>query len=189
MEKSRDALRTISEVAAWLGVPTHVLRFWESRFSQIRPIKRAGGRRYYRPNDRALLGGIKKLLHDDGLTIRGVQTILREQGVSAVAALAPASEASAGEAEPTVASAELKESAESQLATDHESLPDVSADERVSGSEESQNPPEPAEALPKTSEDEDTESEAEDGDSKLDSLQGLHDRLVALRERMDTADD
>ncbi len=71
MEKSRDAFRTISEVADWLGTPTHVLRFWESRFSQVKPVKRAGGRRYYRPADMELLGGIKKLLHDDGLTIRG----------------------------------------------------------------------------------------------------------------------
>jgi DNA-binding transcriptional MerR regulator len=74
-------------VADWLGTPTHVLRFWESRFSQVKPVKRAGGRRYYRPADMELLGGIKKLLHDDGLTIRGVQKILREEGVKHVAAL------------------------------------------------------------------------------------------------------
>ncbi|PID36254.1 MAG: MerR family transcriptional regulator [Rhodobacterales bacterium] len=86
--KSPDAFRTISEVADWLGVPTHVLRFWESRFTQVKPVKRAGGRRYYRPADMALLGGIRKLLHDDGMTIRGVQKILREQGVAHVAALA-----------------------------------------------------------------------------------------------------
>ncbi|MEL7115859.1 MAG: MerR family transcriptional regulator, partial [Pseudomonadota bacterium] len=89
MEKSPDAFRTISEVADWLGTPTHVLRFWESRFSQVKPVKRAGGRRYYRPADMALLGGIKKLLHDDGLTIRGVQKILREQGVKHVTAMSP----------------------------------------------------------------------------------------------------
>jgi resuscitation-promoting factor RpfA len=81
MEKSPDAFRTISEVADWLGVPTHVLRFWESRFPQVKPVKRAGGRRYYRPADMMLLGGIKRLLHDDGLTIRGVQKMLREEGV------------------------------------------------------------------------------------------------------------
>lgn len=89
MEKSRDAFRTISEVADWLGTPTHVLRFWESRFSQVKPVKRAGGRRYYRPADMELLGGIKRLLHDDGLTIRGVQKILREEGVKHVIALSP----------------------------------------------------------------------------------------------------
>ncbi len=87
MSKSPDAFRTISEVADWLGVQAHVLRFWESRFSQIKPVKRAGGRRYYRPNDMLLLGGIKKLLHEDGITIKGVQRILREQGVAHVAAL------------------------------------------------------------------------------------------------------
>ena len=87
MDKSPDAFRTISEVSDWLETPAHVLRFWESRFPQIRPVKRAGGRRYYRPADVALLGGIKKLLHDEGLTIRGVQKMLREQGVRHVACL------------------------------------------------------------------------------------------------------
>ena len=80
MEKSRDAFRTISEVAGWLDVPTHVLRFWESRFSQIKPVKRAGGRRYYRPDDVDLLRGIKTLLYEEGYTIRGVQRLLKEQG-------------------------------------------------------------------------------------------------------------
>lgn len=84
MAKSPDAFRTISEVADWLGIQAHVLRFWESKFTQIKPIKRAGGRRYYRPVDMLLLGGIKKLLHEDGLTIKGVQKILREQGMSHV---------------------------------------------------------------------------------------------------------
>ena len=88
--KSPDAFRTISEVADWLGVPTHVLRFWESRFSQVKPVKRAGGRRYYRPADMALLGGIRKLLHEDGMTIRGVQKLLREEGVKHVSDLSPA---------------------------------------------------------------------------------------------------
>jgi DNA-binding transcriptional MerR regulator len=89
MEKSADAFRTISEVSELLQTPAHVLRFWESRFTQVKPVKRAGGRRYYRPTDLALLGGIKRLLHDDGMTIRGVQKVLREQGVRHVAALSP----------------------------------------------------------------------------------------------------
>ncbi|KIN64838.1 Transcriptional regulator, MerR family [Sulfitobacter noctilucicola] len=89
MSKSPDAFRTISEVADWLGIQAHVLRFWESKFTQVRPIKRAGGRRYYRPSDMQLLGGIKQLLHEDGLTIKGVQKILREEGMSHVAALSP----------------------------------------------------------------------------------------------------
>jgi DNA-binding transcriptional MerR regulator len=89
MDKSPDAFRTISEVADWLGVQAHVLRFWESKFAQVKPVKRAGGRRYYRPGDMLLLGGIKRLLHDDGLTIKGVQKTLREQGVAHVSDLSP----------------------------------------------------------------------------------------------------
>lgn len=87
MAKSADAFRTISEVAEWLETPAHVLRFWESKFSQVKPVKRAGGRRYYRPADMMLLGGIKKLLHDDGMTIKGVQKILREQGIKHISQL------------------------------------------------------------------------------------------------------
>lgn len=89
MTKSPDAFRTISEVADWLGIQAHVLRFWESKFSQVKPVKRAGGRRYYRPSDMQLLGGIKQLLYEDGLTIKGVQKILREQGVNHVTAMSP----------------------------------------------------------------------------------------------------
>jgi DNA-binding transcriptional MerR regulator len=90
MAKSADAFRTISEVADWLGVQTHVLRFWESKFTQVKPVKRAGGRRYYRPADMQILGGIQKLLYEDGLTIKGVQKILREKGMAHVSALSPA---------------------------------------------------------------------------------------------------
>src|ERR1700749_4401855 len=79
--KSADAFRTISEVAADLEVPQHVLRFWEGRFTQIRPVKRAGGRRYYRPEDVDLLRGIRTLLYGDGYTIKGAQKILRDRGV------------------------------------------------------------------------------------------------------------
>jgi DNA-binding transcriptional MerR regulator len=89
MAKSADAFRTISEVADWLGVQTHVLRFWESKFTQVKPVKRAGGRRYYRPADMQILGGIQKLLYEDGLTIKGVQKILREKGMAHVSALSP----------------------------------------------------------------------------------------------------
>jgi DNA-binding transcriptional MerR regulator len=85
--KSPEAFRTISEVADWLDRPAHVLRFWESKFNQVKPVKRAGGRRYYRPEDMLLLGGIKKLLHDDGMTIKGAQKVLREQGVRYVSGL------------------------------------------------------------------------------------------------------
>ena len=90
MSKSRDAFRTISEVSDLLDTPAHVLRFWESKFTQVKPVKRAGGRRYYRPADVALLAGIKKLLHDDGMTIKGAQKLLREQGVKHVLAIGSA---------------------------------------------------------------------------------------------------
>src|ERR671927_1163386 len=80
VEKSPSAFRTISEVAQELDVPQHVLRFWESRFREIKPMKRGGGRRYYRPNDLDLLRGVRHLLYGEGYTIRGVQRLLREQG-------------------------------------------------------------------------------------------------------------
>ena len=80
MSKSPDAFRTISEVAEELDLPQHVLRFWETRFSQIKPLKRGGGRRYYRPEDVDLLKGIRRLLYEEGYTIRGLQRILKEQG-------------------------------------------------------------------------------------------------------------
>jgi DNA-binding transcriptional MerR regulator len=90
MKKAPDAFRTISEVSEWLETPAHVLRFWESKFSQIKPVKRAGGRRYYRPDDMRLLGGIKQMLHIDGLTIKGAQKVLREKGIKHVVGLSPA---------------------------------------------------------------------------------------------------
>ncbi|WP_019222006.1 MerR family transcriptional regulator [Bartonella senegalensis] len=86
MDKSSDAFRTISEVAELLELPQHVLRFWETRFKQIKPMKRGGGRRYYRPIDVDLLNGIKQLLYDQGYTIKGVQRLLKENGVAFVTA-------------------------------------------------------------------------------------------------------
>jgi len=83
--KSANAFRTISEVADELDVPQHVLRFWESKFTQIKPLKRAGGRRHYRPDDVDLLRGIRSLLYGDGYTIKGVQKVLKDQGARAVA--------------------------------------------------------------------------------------------------------
>jgi DNA-binding transcriptional MerR regulator len=84
LNKAPDAFRTISEVADDLDLPQHVLRFWESRFPQIKPMKRGGGRRYYRPEDIDLLRGIRHLLYGEGYTIRGVQRILKEQGLRTV---------------------------------------------------------------------------------------------------------
>ena len=88
MEKSPDAFRTISEVAEDLDLPQHVLRFWETRFPQIKPLKRGGGRRYYRPDDVELLKGIRHLLYDHGYTIKGVQKLLKTNGNKFVAAAA-----------------------------------------------------------------------------------------------------
>jgi DNA-binding transcriptional MerR regulator len=91
LDKAPDAFRTISEVADDLDIPQHVLRFWETRFSQIKPMKRSGGRRYYRPDDVDLLRGIRRLLYSEGYTIRGVQRILKEHGIGSVQRLADAS--------------------------------------------------------------------------------------------------
>jgi DNA-binding transcriptional MerR regulator len=85
MDKSPDAFRTISEAADDLDLPQHVLRFWETRFPQIKPLKRGGGRRYYRPDDVELLRAIKQLLYGEGYTIKGVQKLFKEQGARAVA--------------------------------------------------------------------------------------------------------
>ena len=87
LDKAPDAFRTISEVADDLDIPQHVLRFWETRFSQIKPMKRSGGRRYYRPDDVDLLRGIRRLLYGEGYTIRGVQRILKEHGIKSVQGL------------------------------------------------------------------------------------------------------
>jgi DNA-binding transcriptional MerR regulator len=110
LDKAPDAFRTISEVADDLDIPQHVLRFWETRFAQIKPMKRSGGRRYYRPDDVDLLRGIRRLLYGEGYTIRGVQRILKEHGVKSVQGLvdgstalpalgAPGDQAMHGEAE------------------------------------------------------------------------------------------
>jgi DNA-binding transcriptional MerR regulator len=98
-QKSAAAFRTISEVASELDVPQHVLRFWETKFSQVRPLKRGGGRRYYRPEDVELLRRIRALLYDSGYTIRGVQKLLREGGARGLPeqpSAAPASEPNGG---------------------------------------------------------------------------------------------
>ena len=93
MDKAPDAFRTISEVADDLDIPQHVLRFGETRFAQIKPMKRSGGRRYYRPDDVDLLRGIRRLLYGEGYTIRGVQRILKEHGIKAVQGVADQSAA------------------------------------------------------------------------------------------------
>jgi DNA-binding transcriptional MerR regulator len=105
MEKSPEAYRTIREVADSLDLPQHVLRFWETRFPQIKPLKRAGGRRYYRPDDIDRLRLIKRLLYEEGYTIKGVQKLFKEQGVQALSAAAPRNGPSAESAEAAAAAA------------------------------------------------------------------------------------
>lgn len=109
--KSPEAFRTISEVAETLDVPPHVLRFWESRFTQVKPVKRGGGRRYYRPEDVRLLRGIRGLLYDDGMTIKGVQKILRERGVRHVIGLGTEPEAAVAKPAPRRAASPPKAAA------------------------------------------------------------------------------
>lgn len=99
--KSPDAYRTISEAAGELGVPQHVLRFWETRFTQVRPVKRAGGRRYYRPEDIALIGRIRDLLYVEGYSIRGVRKLLKSGGVRGLAERPVAVVETAGKADDT----------------------------------------------------------------------------------------
>ena len=109
VEKSAQAFRTISEVATELDVPQHVLRFWESKFTQVRPLKRGGGRRYYRPEDIDLLRRIRTLLYEDGYTIKGVQRLLREGGGKLSDNIPPptAEERAAAEAEMAEAKQEM----------------------------------------------------------------------------------
>ena len=114
MDKSPDAFRTISEAADELDLPQHVLRFWETRFATIKPLKRGGGRRYYRPEDVLLLKGIRHLLYDQGFTIKGVQKILKDQGARHVAAIGNGGAVEA--LPPPISDDELPEDSAPQLA-------------------------------------------------------------------------
>jgi DNA-binding transcriptional MerR regulator len=116
MDKSADAFRTISEVAEELDLPQHVLRFWETRFPQIKPLKRAGGRRFYRPHDVEILRAIRRLLYGEGYTIKGVQRILKEQGARAVIAPWIATDLAGSETGPGLAPEAAPASAEDRPA-------------------------------------------------------------------------
>lgn len=162
MDKAPDAFRTISEVADDLDIPQHVLRFWETRFTQIKPMKRSGGRRYYRPEDVNLLRGIRRLLYGEGYTIRGVQRILREQGIKSVqgltdrfAVVAPAL------AEPQAVAPELEEEeikeVDAELEEDANETADDEADEDASDEDSEDDDGE-------DDEDDDEETEEDDED-------------------------
>ncbi|WP_342362299.1 MerR family transcriptional regulator [Terrarubrum flagellatum] len=135
-EKAPDAYRTISEVAEDLDIPQHVLRFWETRFSQIRPLKRGGGRRYYRPDDVALIKGIRALLYGQGYTIKGVQRILKDQGVKQVQALARAPASSPGPGAPPPAVAAEAARAIHEDLQDDEVEEDVAGEDSIDGADE-----------------------------------------------------
>ncbi|MBV7255700.1 MerR family transcriptional regulator [Pacificimonas sp. WHA3] len=127
MAKSADAFRTISEVSKDIGAPQHVLRFWETKFKDVSPLKRGGGRRYYRPDDVALIRAINHLLYTDGYTIKGVQKLLKEQGVKAVIAGGPANSLAASTAQPAAApaaAAPMTSSASGTPATAPVAVPD-----------------------------------------------------------------
>jgi DNA-binding transcriptional MerR regulator len=113
--KGPDAFRTISEAADELNVPQHVLRFWETRFSFIRPMKRAGGRRFYRPQDIAVLRGVKTLLHEDGFTIKGVQKLHKDEGLRRLLAATPGMRASRRTVVPKIAGVQLNPPARERL--------------------------------------------------------------------------
>jgi len=206
--KSPDAFRTISEVADWLDTPAHVLRFWESRFSQVKPVKRAGGRRYYRPADMLLLGGIKKLLHEDGMTIKGAQKMLRTDGVKKVSALSQPIEglddgevldvkpATAPEKKaastPPLTVVETKEPAEAQPKSP---APETTAptkaaekpqpDDVAAPAQDTDTPATDAKADTTDKTKVETKEDAKpDTDTENDSLSSIFDRLTALHDRM-----
>ena len=151
MDKAPDAFRTISEVAEELDLPQHVLRFWETRFSQIKPLKRGGGRRYYRPDDVVLLRGIRYLLYGEGYTIKGVQRILKESGVRAVQEIWQAGQMGGEAAEdtplmplPVTLEPLPVEDADLEAAFNPDSAPEPELEEDVAGMEPSQSEASPA---------------------------------------------
>lgn len=211
MKKAPDAFRTISEVSDWLDTPAHVLRFWESKFQQIKPVKRAGGRRYYRPDDMRLLGGIKQLLHNDGMTIKGVQKILREKGIKHVAALSQSvtdtqvSSRSEQSSKPATGIDRISENIRQQVAdataTDAQKPePLILSPDLIKSAEVEKAPPAPRQepeafvtpkrpapaaeaAVPEASQTDATES-GNSGQVDSEEISALYGRLKSLRRRM-----
>jgi DNA-binding transcriptional MerR regulator len=191
--KSPAAFRTISEVADWLDTPAHVLRFWESRFSQVKPVKRAGGRRYYRPADMLLLGGIKKLLHVDGMTIKGAQKMLRTDGVKKVSALSQpidaADDGAVVDMKPATAPKKKTVTAPPlQVVEAKEPTPIIAAEkpqpeEVTAPAEETVAPPTNTATKANANTKEDSKPSA-GPDTDNDSLSSVFDRLTALHSRM-----
>lgn len=128
MAKGPDAFRTISEAAEAVGAPQHVLRFWETKFPFVTPVKRAGGRRFYRPQDIVVLKAIRRLLHDEGLTIKGVQRLHKEQGIARLAAYGDPDAAFSMDAVPGAAPAPSTQAASSTLGRPEPELRAILAD-------------------------------------------------------------
>jgi DNA-binding transcriptional MerR regulator len=185
LDKAPDAFRTISEVADDLDIPQHVLRFWETRFTQIKPMKRSGGRRYYRPDDVDLLRGIRRLLYGEGYTIRGVQRILKEHGIGSVQRLADASAvASFGAIEEVIG--------QSILEQDDDAVPSLDLDDDDFDGAEERRAPRLA-ARPRDGNLEAFDEEPIPGVADLapgfdiERLQGVLQDLIACRQLLDAA--
>jgi DNA-binding transcriptional MerR regulator len=193
VDKAPDAFRTISEVADDLDIPQHVLRFWETRFTQIKPMKRSGGRRYYRPDDVDLLRGIRRLLYGEGYTIRGVQRILKEHGIKSVQGLIDGS--SPAPSFPAAEQAALRERPDDgdepdidagddeEDEIDEAPVPPRRAAEAGSPSSRTDTParPQPPVAAPRANHD------AEARKLELAKLQAVLQDLVACRQLLDAA--
>jgi DNA-binding transcriptional MerR regulator len=185
LDKAPDAFRTISEVAADLDIPQHVLRFWETRFSQIKPMKRSGGRRYYRPDDVDLLKGVRRLLYGEGYTIRGVQRILKEHGIGSVQRLADAN---------AVASFGAMEEAVGQSILEHDDdAPPIDLDDDDYDSSEESGIPRFAERRSRKEVESFDDEEAIAGVAELSPivdmarLKGVLEDLIACRRMLDAA--
>lgn len=175
MDKAPDAFRTISEVADDLDIPQHVLRFWETRFTQIKPMKRSGGRRYYRPDDVDLLRGIRRLLYGEGYTIRGVQRILKENGIKAVQGLV---DEQVTPAFAPVRASEPRMSSAAPIMTRPARKPDVveeEPEEEAELEEELEEDGEDAEASDEESEDAEEEESDEDESEEGDEEEGVEE--------------
>ncbi len=190
VKKSSEAFRTISEVAEILDVPAHVLRFWESRFTQIKPVKRGGGRRYYRPQDIDLLCGIRNLLHHEGYTIKGVQKILREEGVKHVASTSHIDLAEIAEA-PPAAKAPVEKVEETPVPAPSAEAPPVSRPLQEIRVPKPQPPAEQEMQFDLFARPEEQARPAFPPDpaqkARLDEIRTIYDKLVRIRARMAAA--
>jgi DNA-binding transcriptional MerR regulator len=185
LDKAPDAFRTISEVADDLDIPQHVLRFWETRFTQIKPMKRSGGRRYYRPEDVDLLRGIRRLLYGEGYTIRGVQRILKENGIKSVQGLVDGHAAPSFAPASAVAAVAPRVQAKRQVVEeDHEVEEDHAEDEVEDEAELEEEAEDEADA---EETDDESEGDEEDGEEAEDGEEGEDEESEEEEEDEDAA--